>query len=221
VHDRAGLFVGLLKEGTITGCYADDVRIRSKSRVGGLVGQNENGRIVNCYANANVSGTDDIGGLVGNNSGLVSGCYCEGSITGTEYLGGLAGSNNPGGTVIQCYSSNTVRGARTVGGLVGENFGGTVNQCYSIGPISGTEGDVGGMVGVNSGQIIESFWDMETSNQPTSSGGTGKTTAEMQTASTFLDAGWDFVDETANGTEDIWWILEGQDYPKLWWELIP
>jgi hypothetical protein len=19
----------------------------------------------------------------------------------------------------------------------------------------------------------------------------------------------------------IWWILEGQDYPRLWWELIP
>jgi hypothetical protein len=39
----------------------------------------------------------------------------------------------------------------------------------------------------------------------------------MQTASTFLEAGWDFVDETANGTDDIWWIHEGQDYPRLWW----
>ena len=28
------------------------------------------------------------------------------------------------------------------------------------------------------------------------------------------------ADETANGTADIWWILEGQDYPRLWWELI-
>jgi hypothetical protein len=37
----------------------------------------------------------------------------------------------------------------------------------------------------------------------------GKTTSEMQTASTFLEAGWDLVDETDNGTEDIWWILEG------------
>jgi hypothetical protein len=24
-----------------------------------------------------------------------------------------------------------------------------------------------------------------------------------------------------NGKDDIWWILEGQDYPRLWWELIP
>lgn len=42
--------------------------------------------------------------------------------------------------------------------------------------------------------------------------------AEMQRAGTFLDAGWDFVGETANGTEDVWWILEGKDYPRLWWE---
>jgi hypothetical protein len=26
------------------------------------------------------------------------------------------------------------------------------------------------------------------------------------------------VDETENGTDDIWWIDEGVDYPHLWWE---
>ena len=41
----------------------------------------------------------------------------------------------------------------------------------------------------------------------------------MQTTSVLLDAGWGFVGETVNGTEDIWWILEGKDYPRLWWEL--
>ncbi len=40
----------------------------------------------------------------------------------------------------------------------------------------------------------------------------------MQILSAFVKAGWDFVDETANGTEDIWGILEGQNYPRLWWE---
>jgi hypothetical protein len=47
-----------------------------------------------------------------------------------------------------------------------------------------------------------------------------KITGEMRTASTLLNAGWDFMDEVENGTDDIWWILEGQDYPRLWWELI-
>jgi len=42
-------------------------------------------------------------------------------------------------------------------------------------------------------------------------GGIGKTTAEIQTAATFLEAGWDFVEETDNGSENIWGIDEGQD----------
>ena len=62
---------------------------------------------------------------------------------------------------------------------------------------------------------------METSGQTISDGGEGKTTAEMQTAGTFLEAGWDFMFENANGTEDIWWIFEDMSYPRLWWELIP
>jgi hypothetical protein len=70
------------------------------------------------------------------------------------------------------------------------------------------------------GEVINSFWDTQTSGQAKSSGGTGKATTEMQMKSTFTDAGWDFVDETLNGIEDIWWIDEGQDYPRLWWELI-
>ena len=65
-----------------------------------------------------------------------------------------------------------------------------------------------------------SFWDENTSGQMTSAGGISLSTVQMQMASTFLAAGWDFVDETANGTEDIWWIHERDDYPRLWWEKV-
>jgi hypothetical protein len=108
--------------------------------------------------------------------------------------------------------------------LVGYNgFYSSIVASYSNGLVSGTGDHVGGLVGYcvwHLAKISSSFWDTETSGQDTSDGGTGKTTAEMQTASTFLEAGWDFAGETANGSEDIWWINEGQDYPRLWWELI-
>jgi len=98
-----------------------------------------------------------------------------------------------------------------------------VTQCYSTGSVSGIGQDsweIGGLVGnTYQGSVTGCFWDIQTSGQATSAGGTGKTTAQMQTAKTFLDAGWDFVGETKNGTEDIWWINEGKDYPRLWWEL--
>jgi len=70
------------------------------------------------------------------------------------------------------------------------------------------------------GTVTASFWDIDTSGQATSAGGTGKTTVQMQTESTFTSAGWDFVFETTNGTEDIWAICEGVDYPKLAWQFV-
>ena len=62
-------------------------------------------------------------------------------------------------------------------------------------------------MGRKSGTVTGSFWDIETSGQSTSDGGEGKTTAEMQTETTFTDAGWDFV--------EIWNIGERQTYPFL------
>jgi hypothetical protein len=41
----------------------------------------------------------------------------------------------------------------------------------------------------------------------------------MQTLSTFTNAGWDFVGETDNGTEDIWSICEGTNYPRFLWQI--
>ena len=122
------------------------------------------------------------------------------------------------GRITRCYSTATISSTEwAVGGLVGFNFG-YVSQCYSSGTVNGSW-QSGGLVGSGwPSHVTDCFWDIETSDQTISDGGTGLTTVEMQTASTFLDAGWDFVDEIENGTDDIWWIDEGQDYPKLWWE---
>jgi hypothetical protein len=38
----------------------------------------------------------------------------------------------------------------------------------------------------------------------------------MQMLDTYLVAGWDFVGETTNGTEDIWFMPEN-DYPMHAW----
>jgi thioredoxin 1 len=100
---------------------------------------------------------------------------------------------------------------------------GLVTQSYSTGPVVGRL-HAGGLLGKNVCEhdcVISCFWDIQTSGQVLSAGGEGRTTVQMQTARTFLEAGWDFVGETDNGTEDIWWIEEGKDYPRLWWEPRP
>ena len=113
-------------------------------------------------------------------------------------------------------------GIYNVGGLIGYSGldNGRVIHCYSTGSVSAATTYAGGLIGnAGAGTALACFWDIQGSGQATSAGGTGKTTTEMQDARTYLEAGWDFVGEKANGTEDIWWIDEGRDYPRLWWEL--
>jgi hypothetical protein len=229
---------GLVGEnyGSVTHCHSTGAVSGAGRSVGGLVGYNwPDSSLTQCYSAGTVSASgEDIGGLVGYNGGNITTSYSTSAVSGTSWVGGLAGRNgvfNFGmgysefGRVTRCYSTGTVSGESYVGGLVGGIECGTVTQCYSAGAVSGTE-FVGGLVGglglpwmMGPDLLAGCFWDTQTSGRTTSAGGTGKTTAEMQMASTFLEAGWDFVGETANGTEDIWWINEGKDYPRLWWEL--
>jgi hypothetical protein len=150
-----------------------------------------------------------------NHWGQIATSYSSGIVAGVGWVGGLVGLNDEG-SITNCYSTAIVTGDRC-GGLVGLMDGGSITSNYSTGSVSGSE-NVGGLVGGSHHWVNECFWDIQTSGQTTSAIGVGLTTADMQTANTYLEAGWDFVDETENGTEDIWWIDEGNDYPKLWWE---
>jgi hypothetical protein len=222
--DFHGCLVGLLTAGTITHCYVESGSVTGQNELGGLVGENGSGGIImNCYFTGNATGSENVGGLVGQNKGNVTSSYSYADVEGRIAAGGLVGRCAPG-DIVNCYARGNVAGQWYVGGLVGSNGSGSrgrtgaIRNCYSASTsLSGAQ--KGGLLGADwGGEVSDSFWDIETSSQTTSYGGEGKASAEMQTAGTFLDAGWDFVDETANGTEDTWWILEGQDYPRLWWE---
>ena len=191
------------------------------SYLGGLLGSN-GGSITHCYSTGSVSGGDSshsLGGLIGGNASFgcdIDNCYSTGAVTGGNdcgNLGGLIGFHSNGGinndiTISDCYSTGAVTSgdsAGSVGGLVGTKNG-PINNCYSVGKITlGTAPvNFGGLVGRNlMGSTSRCFWDKEASGILTSSGGTGKTTAEMKMTATFTD--WDF--------ENTWEILENQSYP--------
>jgi len=242
-NEYIGGLVGF-NEGHVTNC-SSTATVTGHSGVGGVVGRNGrlgggqdiDGYVRGCRSNATVSGDHGVGGIVGYNDGDVIKCHSIATVTGDRIVGGLVGSGC--GTISESSSGGNVYGGSgsnsgMIGGLVGSNNrGGSITSCYSTGAVAGYD-DVGGLVGENydGGSITASYWDVQTSGWTNMCGlqeegaagcddSFGLTTAEMQTASTFISAGWDFVDETENGTEDIWWIDEGQDYPRLWWELIP
>jgi hypothetical protein len=245
IGSRVGGLVGLNSYGSsITTSYSTSI-VTGDGSVGGLVGFSE-GTVAMSYSTGLVSSSTTvgqerilyvghIGGLVGSNAGSVAKSYSIATVNGLANIGGLVGSNghfSGSGSITMSYSTGSVSGDENVGGLVGRNYG-SITMSYSADPVTGID-QVGGLVGLNhyKGGIITCFWDIETSGLSNMCGrqedevagcddSYGKITADMQSAPTFLDAGWDFVDETDNGTDDIWWILEGQDYPRLWWELIP
>jgi hypothetical protein len=210
---EAGGVVGE-NRGVIVHCHST-TKIAGGMRVGGVVGDNI-GQVENSYSTGDVVGDYDLGGLAGDNLGSISGCFATGTVTGTVWeMGGLVGFND--GPIRDSYSTGWVWGGMRVGGLVGaSSLHGAVTHCYAAGGAVGRS-DVGGLVGAGAGIVTDSFWNTDAGVKK-SVGGVGKTTRQLETRSTFTDAGWDFVDEDTNGAEDLWTIRQ-EEYPRLAWEL--
>lgn len=216
-HSYLGVFGSVAKGAQVRNLHVVDANVvGTEGKIGSLVGHNL-GLIVNCSgAGGEICGSVYVGGLVGINESLslVSCSFSSNAVIGEYAVGGLVGANL--GIASNSYSKGTVDGLSDVGGLIGDNLY-LVIHCYSCGRIDGNY-EVGGLVGSNSAYVLSSFWDIETSGQFISEGGTGLTTVLMYDINTYINAGWDFIGNTQDNTRDIWWILEGQDYPRLWWE---
>jgi len=180
--------------------------------------------------NVNITGYNEVGAFVGIHQGTMNNCYTTGVVNGSQQVGGLVGRNWTNSHIDNCYSLCSVYGTlETRGGLVGHNYHAYMNNCYAAGYVDGSHWSIGGLIGSNSGYAItDCFWDMETTNQASSAGGTGKTTALMKDVRTFTDVAWsaglsspwDFVDDPYddNDSADIWNIDDmrvNNGYPFL------
>jgi len=213
VGGLVGINSGILSNSYSTGDATGDVY------AGGLVAINGH-TVSDSYSTGSVTGNSSVGGLVGENGGTISDSYSTSNVTGDSSVGGLVGENI--GTISDSYSTSNVTGDSSVGGLVGRNDGGNVINSYSTGNVIGVT-YVGGLIGENVGEgtISNSFWDIETSGQATSAGGTGKTTMQMKDIATFSGAGWDIIWVADSGTRNpsyIWNIVNNVTYPFLSWQ---
>ncbi|MFK5879101.1 MAG: T9SS type A sorting domain-containing protein [Flavobacteriaceae bacterium] len=193
--------------------------------VGGLAGSN--GDVVsNCYSTGIVTGGTGgrTGGLIGFTwYATTSSCYSESAVTsGGNNTGGLIGLNGSS-NILNCYSTGSVNGVSYVGGLVGSHQNYNITNSYCIGFVSGSGSFVGGLVGDGGWGAHNSFWNTETTGQGISSGGIGATTLEMNSLCTYVDgvdAAWDFMLESLNGSSDVWGMnaTVNDGYPFLAWQ---
>jgi len=137
-------------------------------------------------------------------------------ITGNDnYVGGLGGQCNAN-YINNSYINSTVTTASHIGGGLCGYLTGHLTNTYSYGKV--TASTKGGLVGQDaSGTITNSFYDNETSTCSDTGKGVGKLTAQMQDITTFSSAGWEIVNES-DWAGEVWFINDGNDYPKLWFE---
>lgn len=240
--DQVGGLVGHMERGRIISSHSS-CAVNGRDSVGGLLGWNR-ANVSQCHSTGKVTASQCLGGLVGYNCQDVSMSYSTGTVRGGSFAGGLVGFNianvstsfsrgmifaeddagglvgfnSNDGDIASSYSQAVVYGDDFVGGLVGSSRKGHIASCYCSSAVFSFQRDGGLVAEADRNNVLACFWTVTDPQRTYSSGGTGLAASEMQKASTYLTAGWDFVDETTNGSEDIWWIDEGQDYPRLWWE---
>ena len=232
--DDVGLF-GWKKVNPVISLGVVNADITGQNNVGAVAGRYivPSAIMTNCFSTGTVSGADNVGGLVGKNySDIFSAelsnidkSYSLCDVSGTSNVGGFVGYNNNSGQyadITDCWSSGDVTrssGTNTsFGAFCGNNSGGNIDYSYATGSVFQSDGATAlgtdnGFVGTdNSGSYYYNFFDTDVSNQSTGTGATGKTTAQMQTESTFTNAGWDFTDTWAMSSS-----ITFNEYPTLQW----
>ncbi len=173
VYGRYGLFgyvdgkSAIVKNLTVYG------QVTGAARVGGIIGDNTQGQVINCHSYVNVESLDArensvgaTGGVVGiNTMGTISGCSNSGKVTCKNYAaGGIVGYNNMG-NVEECNNEGNVDGATKIGGIVGNDNGDGIINCYNTGYIKGTGGNnagTGGIMGYSNGTKINGCYNTGT-----------------------------------------------------------
>lgn len=169
--------------GTVRNLGVTDAKVEGYYYNGALVGRNQAGaRIENSFSSGTVrTRFSGGGGLVGANFGEISNSSSSASVTSTQV-------------------------ANAAGGLVGSNYG-TISTSLATGAVSYL---YGGLIASNDGAVTDSFWNTETSGASGSAGGTGKTSAELQSLATYT--GWDFANtwRMVDGTPSLRTFSRGQ-----------
>ena len=113
---RVGGVVGYAHTTTITNCYNTGTISCSRGDVGGILGYNDKDTtITNCYNTGAVTGSSNVGGVVGNastssGSTTITNCYNTGAVITWPYGGGVVGSAGSNAIITNCYYGGGVTG---------------------------------------------------------------------------------------------------------------
>lgn len=121
----------------------------SRNEIGAIAGSNA-GQILNCSFSGTVSGSENIGGLVGVNTvtGLIENCNTDGVVHGDHFVGGIAGKNN--GVIRGCTNRAEVNTTVQQNSVeISDITMDTLTNSEAVNTVT----DIGGICGTSSGVI--------------------------------------------------------------------
>jgi hypothetical protein len=121
----AGIVAGTNK-GTVSGVTVEgNISSEYYYNVGGVVGYNDCGVIIDCVNRATVTGFGNVGGIAGqmvvNRDDAITGCKNEGIVTGSIDVGGIAGSVRTRNEVSRSQTRNRYAGGLGICHAIGMN----------------------------------------------------------------------------------------------------
>jgi len=190
-----GLFGYIAANGSVHSVKLEDVQVKSSYGYMGVLAGYLAGNVEYCSVSGNLIQTgagDNVGGMVGllSSESNLTNCYANVSL------------------VVDSESNN-------IGGVVGLNDEGTVQYCYNIGNVTGGDEYVSGFIGQNVLGVSADNYCLE-SSYTNITGATSKNVASMQNIDTYVN--WNIVG-IESWVDEIWYIDDGNDYPRLWYEL--
>ncbi len=215
--------------GIIKNCYSN---VNMTRGLAGFVGYNH-GTISKCYSKGHLNGlgSEEGGsGFVGGNfEGTINQCFSDVDIINVSSPGGFA-SFGENGTYTNCFATGDIEGLDSASGFTGYPYNSEFVNCYYSGKITINE-EYRSFNSISSfgfndeyaeNTFTNCFWntskiqpDPNTFINPDPIGVTGLPAEAMQLRQTFLDAGWDFINEPTNGTDDIWDICDQLSTPRF------
>ena len=137
-EDEVGLF-GAIDRSRISGVGLIGAKVTGRDAVGSLLGDGVYGSVVDNHATGQVSGQDEVGGLVGRTWGTVWYSSAAVNVTGNDAVGGLVGHQILNDTIAS-YATGNVSGMDAVGGLVGAVSAviQVIEASYATGNVSGS-----------------------------------------------------------------------------------
>ena len=125
--EKVGGLIGAVSASKVTRSSVISPYVKGLIYVGGLVGENDNSIIEDCFARTMVTGSQDVGGLIGSSSYMdsrVTRCYAASEVIAEDesVMGGLIGIKSTG-IVSSCYWDTNVTGdIDGVGGFYHEDI---------------------------------------------------------------------------------------------------